>query len=217
MRKFKYFFAALSVILPFSLGIWQIYRLEIKRELIAQIENNIHASPKYIMDNVTKKEEFVPVKLRCVLDVISTKINHKNILLYNPQIYRDKTGFSLITPCKLEDGRVILIDRGFVFGDMSIAIEEEVIGAIIFPRSPSYFMPNNDIMNNIWFSINIKDAEKFFRVKLEPYYVKMTRESNTFPIREKFHPNIPNNHLGYAITWFSMAGIILLIFAFRLR
>jgi surfeit locus 1 family protein len=207
----KNFLVSLCLIVPFSLGIWQIYRLQIKTELIAKIRNHIDSPAVEIMEFITQKEEFIPVKFKC------KNAHNKHILLYNSEIYQGKTGFSLITACKLENNKIILVDRGFVLQDLNEPLEEDIIGVIIFPRNPGYFIPKNDLEKNIWFSINLPESEKFLDLKLENFYVKMIDESKIFPIREKFNPHVPNNHLGYAVTWFSLAGIIMLILYFQTR
>ena len=202
----KRLFVIFCIALPFCLGVWQIFRLDFKNELIERINQNMNREPFWVMENVTKKEEFVPVKFSCEY------IRGKDLFLYNSSIYKGKTGFNLISPCKLEDGRTILVDRGFVMEQKSFSSEDDfVVGVIIFPRKASFFAPENDLKQNIWFNINISEVEKFFDIKLENFYVKMTKTSTDFPIREKFQPNIPNNHLGYAITWFSLAIAIFMI------
>ena len=203
----KRIFIALCIIIPFALGVWQIFRLQLKSELISKIQSNIDQPPISLMENVTNKDEFVSVEFKCKY------IEDKSIFLYNPSVYHGKTGFNLISACKLEDERTILVDQGFVVDKQShhLAENELIVGIIIFPKKPHYFTPINDLDKNIWFNVNISESERFLNIKLENFYIKMNQQSKFFPIRGKFHANIPNNHLGYSITWFSLALAIFLI------
>ena len=58
----------------------------------------------------------------------------------------------------------------------------------------------------------MEEMDKFLDLKFEDFYVKMSKISSEFPIREEYFPNIPNNHLEYSITWFALAGIFIAIF-----
>jgi surfeit locus 1 family protein len=75
------------------------------------------------------------------------------------------------------------------------------------------FKPKNDISNNYWFTLNRQDLYKFTGEKFSPYIIYLSSKSE-LPKAKMITANISNNHKKYAITWFSLAISILLIYLY---
>ena len=75
------------------------------------------------------------------------------------------------------------------------------------------FKPKNDISNNYWFTLNREDLYDFTGEKFSPYIIYLSSK-NEFPKTKLITANISNNHKKYAITWFSLAISILLIYLY---
>lgn len=111
-------------------------------------------------------------------------------------------------PLALEDGRRILLDRGFVPIDEketprhlgAITVE----GALQWPREHDSFTAEPDLETNIWFARDVPRMAE--ALGTEPVLL-VTRASDDpgQPLPLPVSVNIRNNHLEYAITWFSLA------------
>ena len=79
---------------------------------------------------------------------------------------------------------------------------------------PNLFKPENDIENNIWYSLKLEDLESFTGYKLNNFVLYLQNNQNSLVENKIISPNLPNNHLKYAITWYSVALSILLYFLY---
>jgi surfeit locus 1 family protein len=131
-------------------------------------------------------------------------------VLVSQKIYG--AGYRLINAFELSDGRKIIVDRGFasVRADMP-AIPEgsgQVTGNLQWPQEIDSFTPDNDLAANIWFARDVRALSAYLQT--EP--ILLVLRSSSFaddaatPL-PKMSANIPNDHLNYALTWFSLALI----------
>ena len=79
---------------------------------------------------------------------------------------------------------------------------------------PNLFKPENDIKNNIWYSLKLEDLESFTGYKLNDFVLFLQNSQNNLVKNKIVSPDLPNNHLKYAITWYSVALSILLYFLY---
>ena len=88
-------------------------------------------------------------------------------------------------------------------------IESELVtinGIVKFQQKINYFTPNNNVIKNEWYYININEVSNFLSLPLLNFYI--VEENNIeekYPVGSQYNINIPNDHLQYAITWFSLA------------
>jgi surfeit locus 1 family protein len=118
-------------------------------------------------------------------------------------------GYRVIAPLRLQDGRRILLDRGFVpIGDKDSprrlgAIPVE--GSLLWPQ-PDRFVPSPDLAANVWLQRDVgamADA-----LGTQPVLLVAARTDDPAgPLPLPVAANIPNDHLGYAITWFGLAAV----------
>ena len=67
------------------------------------------------------------------------------------------------------------------------------------------FKPDNDIKNNIWFSINLEDLKEATGEQFNEFVIFLEDNQVKSPIPKKITIDVPNNHLKYAITWYSIS------------
>ena len=92
------------IIIFITLGVWQLYRLEWKLNLISEINNAISSEPIEFNSNSIKN--FQKVSFKGKID------NEKIIYLYN--LNEDgEPGFDIINPVNIEN-KNFLINRGWV-------------------------------------------------------------------------------------------------------
>ena len=192
-----------------SLGFWQIYRLNWKLELIKQIENSLKNDPVEL-SNIEKKN-YLRIKTSGDIDF------DKQIYLYNLND-AGKPGFEVINPIKIGDENY-LINRGWIpfekkdLPEINLVDQNQIVGTLMLQTKPSSFKPENDIEKNYWFTLNREDVLKFTGRNFSEYVIHLNGDYK-IPKPRVITAKISNNHKKYAITWFSMAISILLIYLY---
>ena len=192
-----------------SLGFWQLYRLNWKLELIEQIENSLKNDPVEL-SNIEKKNYLI-IKTSGDIDF------DKQIYLYNLND-AGKPGFEVINPIKIGDENY-LVNRGWIpfekkdLPEINLVDQNQIVGTLMLQTKPSSFKPENDIEKNYWFTLNREDILKFTGRNFSDYVIYINGEYK-IPKPRVITAKISNNHKKYAITWFSMAISILLIYLY---
>jgi len=192
-----------------SLGFWQIYRLNWKLELIEQIENSLKKDPVELF-NIEKKN-YLRIKTSGDIDF------DKQIYLYNLND-AGKPGFEVINPIKIGNENY-LVNRGWIpfekkdLPEINLVDQNQIVGTLMLQTKPSTFKPENDIEKNYWFTLNREDILKFTGRNFSEYVIYLNGDYK-IPKPRVITAKISNNHKKYAITWFSMAISILLIYLY---
>ena len=192
-----------------SLGFWQLYRLSWKLDLINQIENSLKIDPVELK-NVEKKN-YLRIKTSGQIDF------EKQIYLYNLN-ETGKPGFEVINPIKIgnED---YLINRGWISFDqknnpeINVVDQKNIIGTLMLQSKSSSFKPENEVDKNYWLTLDREDILKFTGKNFSKYIIYLNGNHEN-PKPRVINAKISNNHKKYAITWFSMAISILLIYLY---
>lgn len=192
-----------------SLGFWQIYRLNWKLELIEQIENSLKNDPVEL-SNIEKKN-YLRIKTSGDIDF------DKQIYLYNLND-AGKPGFEVINPIKIGNENY-LVNRGWIpfekkdLPEINLVDLNQIVGTLMLQTKPSTFKPENDIEKNYWFTLDREDILKFTGRNFSEYVIYLNGDYK-IPKPRVITAKISNNHKKYAITWFSMAISILLIYLY---
>ena len=192
-----------------SLGFWQIYRLNWKLELIEQIENSLKTNPVEL--STVEKKNYLRIKTSGDIDF------DKQIYLYNLND-AGKPGFEVINPIKIGDENY-LMNRGWIpfekkdLPEINLVDQNQIVGTLMLQTKPSTFKPENDIEKNYWFTLNREDISKFTGRNFSDYVIYLNGDYK-IPKPRAITAKISNNHKKYAITWFSMAISILLIYLY---
>ena len=192
-----------------SLGFWQIYRLNWKLDLIEQIENSLKNDPVEL-SNIEKKN-YLRIKTSGDIDF------DKQIYLYNLND-AGKPGFEVINPIKIGNENY-LVNRGWIpfekkdLPEINLVDQNQIVGTLMLQTKPSTFKPENDIEKNYWFTLNREDISKFTGRNFSEYVIYLNGDYK-IPKPRVITAKISNNHKKYAITWFSMAISILLIYLY---
>jgi surfeit locus 1 family protein len=207
------------VLLCLGLGVWQIQRLHWKEGLIAQRAETLKAPP--VAPPISLAGARRLVLRRTALRGIF--LNDKEILVH--AIAPDgAAGFEVLTPLREADGRVVFVNRGFVptvLRNRSTRMAGEpagtvrVTGRIVLPTSPGMFVPDNRPERGAWYRIDLRAMAKAAGLSdVAPFYIDADRTPNPggWPKGGTALPELPNHHLQYVITWFSLAAIGLYIY-----
>jgi surfeit locus 1 family protein len=197
-----------------GLGVWQMQRLEWKTGVLAAMEARIGgppiplpAVPNRARDNyqtVSVTGRFLPGHL----DVMSGQ------KLVGP-------GFRVIAPFETDDGRRVMIDRGFVPDAERKTPRDgagitEISGNLLWPDDADSYTPAPNLTENLWFARDVVTMAK--ALNTEPVLIVAFTDTgegiSPVPVDSM---SVPNNHFQYAVTWFSLALVWLGMTVFWLR
>ena len=204
---FVYFF----IILFCFLGTWQLYRLQWKQVLIGEISSGLKSPPIKYSVLINKNYQRV---------VLAGVYNFKNQIYLYSLNKKGQPGFDVITPFQTLEGENVLINRGWIRKELKNKPEINLIennkiqGLLRRNTKKNIFKPKNNIRENIWFSINLMDVKKMTGENFTDFIVYLEDEKINAPSPKKISIDLPNNHLKYAITWYSIAISILLYYLY---
>ena len=210
--KNKFLFSVFVIFFIFvfiGLGTWQIIRLNWKNNLILEIENSLTNPPVELAQS--NKENFLKIKTSGSIDF------DKQIYLYNLN-ESGTPGFEVINPITIGDEN-FLINRGWIpfekkgTQEINVFDQKNIIGTLKLQGRKNIFKPDNDLDENYWFSLNREDILKFTGKNFSKYIIYLDGNYQ-LPRPKKITANISNNHQKYAITWFSLALSILLLYLY---
>ena len=202
---FVYFIISLLI----GLGSWQLYRLNWKLDLIAEIENSLKNNP--IQLSKADKKNYLRIKTSGLVNF------DKQIYLYNLND-SGNPGFEVINPI-IVDNENFLINRGWIPFDkknqpeINLFDQNNIIGTLKLQSKANSFKPENDIEKNYWFTLDRNDIFSYTGKNFSKYII-YTSGDYKMPKPKVITAKISNNHKKYAITWFSMAISILLLYLY---
>jgi len=211
-----FWITTLCVLILLSLGTWQLYRLNWKTELIAQIH---HAQKS---DPIQGSEGVSPHPFQRV--ILQGTFRHDMEFHWASKTFEGQVGYHLITPLVTEQGMWVLVDRGFVpksyeNKDVQRPTEPVSITGIARPASDrSYFTPESNMAKRQIYHVDPSQISQALGHSLAPYYIiQDPQEGSTWPRPIPLAGHLKNNHLMYAVTWYLLAAICVLIYVLSLR
>lgn len=216
----------LGVAFLISLGNWQMQRRSWKRGLVGSIAERVHAPPVTLAlaeerASLGGDVEYTRVKVE------GAELNDREIHLYALDDQYGP-GFHVITPVRLADGSIVLVNRGYVPNELKdpakrapgqIAGDVTVTGLLRVADVQTMFVPDNDAQRNIWYWRDISamaatlgpDAPRVHQYILDA-------EANPpapggWPKGGVTRLELPNRHLEYALTWYGLAATLVGVFA----
>ena len=214
-------FTVPSLVLLIGLGVWQVQRLHWKEGLIAQRDAAVAAAPVAPPQMLEQARglEFHPIVAEGTFE------NDKELFLAATSD-EGEAGYQVITPLVMSDGRTIFVNRGFIplelkdrakrtAGELSGVVR--VVGLLRVPpaKKPSFFLPDNRPDLNLWFWVDLPAmAQKDGIAGATPFYLDADKAANPggWPKGGVTRLELPNNHLQYALTWFSLAIALVVIY-----
>ena len=187
-----------------ALGIWQVQRLAWKEGVIAEINARIADDPVPLPEDPDpERDAYLPVVITGMYsgDTLRVLVSQKHV----------GAGYRLITAMDSDAGRV-LIDRGFVAtDDKGIATPDTSVtvqGNLQWPQETDSYTPEPNRDTNIWFARDVPLMAQ--ELDTRPILIVANAVSQDDPVVTPLPVDtsrIPNDHLQYAITWFSLAAI----------
>ena len=209
-------FVIIFVTIFCALGTWQLYRLQWKLELISEITFGLDSSPIEYSNSIEKNYQRVSAKGKFNTD--------KQIYLYSLND-NGKPGYDVITPFRTNKNENVLINRGWIKKELknnpiinkNIEVEQKIVGLLRKIYKPNIFKPDNDLKNNIWFSINLEDLKVTSGERFNEFVIFLEDNQAKTPLPKKISIDVPNNHLKYAITWYAISISIIFYYLYFRR
>lgn len=210
-----------AMIVLLFLGTWQVQRLYWKSDLVAKINMRSAAEAVTLPEDGFDLNELEYSRVK----ISGRFLNDKEIYLFTgARQFKGQAGYNVITPFETDEGRLLMVDRGWVPSDKKdsetrpeslINGDTSLIGMIQKGESPAYFTPENDPEKNMWFWIDLDTIYKGLNTEGLGYFIRALNDGNKaggFPIAGEATIKYRNDHLEYAITWYSLAIILLVIY-----
>lgn len=215
---------AAAFVLLMGLGTWQVQRLHWKLGLIAARQAAVDAPPV----TLEKPADAAGLPVYRHVRVRGTFV-HKDELEVGPVGHDGVAGWRVVTPLALAGGGYVLVDRGFVPDNLKnpssrpagqVAGPVVVEGLLRRPSPKGFFAPDNDPAGHNWFRIDPAAMAKALGLDhVAPFWVAAGKAPNPggWP-RGGADVIMPRNaHLQYAITWYSLAAALLVMYGLLLR
>ena len=214
-----------------ALGTWQMQRLHWKEALLQTIDQRTHSAPLPLAE--------VERQFTATGDVDYTPVTVTGTFLHQGErhffsTWEGASGFDVITPLQLDDGRFVLVNRGFVPYDLKDAAKRaqgQVAGKVTVTglarnpllAKPSMMLPDNDVAKNIFYwkdrNAMASSAGLPAGAALVPVFVDANAAPNPggLPVGGVTIIDLPNSHLQYAFTWYGLAAALAAVLVIRLR
>lgn len=187
-----------------ALGAWQIKRLYWKENLITEMERAYAMPPSQEISAEQIKSLKAGEFLRGSFKGIPAPDKSFDL---SGQIDDGKSSKHLLVPFKMAPDLVLLVDMGTDFEKANIQEKAVTIqGVLKHAAQPNLFTPVNNPRKGIWYSV---DVDKLYIPGLQPLILMPEKTPwKDYPARP---PELRNQHLQYAIFWFTMAGLIFVL------
>lgn len=206
MRRYLFplILGVLGCAILISLGVWQLHRLAWKESMLADIQRSIEGAPVPLPAAVDPSMKYLPVT------VSGTTTGQEIDVLSGTR--ESGGGYQIVSTLVTDDGRRILLDRGFVDQDHKRdprpPVRLDVVGNLHWPQEKGSATPAPNLDQNIWFARDVPAMAK--ALGTEPVLVVAAEvrgdAQGVEPIPVAIE-GIPNNHLSYAVQWFMIAAV----------
>jgi surfeit locus 1 family protein len=214
-------FTAPALLILLGLGAWQIQRLHWKEHLIAERTAALAAPPVPAPQTLAeaRRLEFHRV-------VVDGVFLHPKEIYLGASSRAGSIGYQVLTPLRESDGRIVFVNRGYIPTELKnparraagqIAGPVQIVGVLRLPPAgrPNWFLPDNRPDLNYWFWVDLPAMAAADRLdRVMPYYIDADASPNPggWPKGGVTPRTLPNDHLQYAITWFSLAIALIVVY-----
>jgi cytochrome oxidase assembly protein ShyY1 len=234
-------FTLVMVAVFVSLGAWQLQRRVEKHALIAALTERLAAAPG-LLPSASQWSALTPAvdEFRRVR-FTATYASGPDAMVYSSgSAVRDDIsgpGTWAFLPARLATGETVVINTGFVQNTMQDRDQQdravkplvtgapvELTGYLRFPESAGALTPAENLTKRLWFTrdhLAMAHALGWSRQgsRVAPFYVDLEQPmpANGIPKPGPLDVHLKDDHMQYAITWFALAGAVMIAFAVWLR
>lgn len=205
-----------------ALGTWQLSRKAEKEALIARMQARGEGPAVALPRQLSSVEDLVFTRV-----AVEGRFLHDKEMRLSNRVHKGEVGRHIITPFLLVDGRSLLVDRGWVpIGPADAATRPEgplSIEAILRTGGfggPTFLRPENAPDEGLYNWLDLEGMAEVAALEnpITTMYLAIlgtTEEASSsarYPIPSGAQITLRNDHLEYALTWYSLAGVLAVIF-----
>lgn len=209
-----------------ALGVWQLERRAWKLDVIDRVERHVHAAPVAAPGPVAwptidaGNAEYRRVR------VAGRFLDDRETLVQ--AVTERGGGYWVLTPFRTAEGFTVLVNRGFVPPERRdpasratdragrIADETIITGLLRLSEPGGGFLRANDPAGGRWYSRDVAAiAAARGLPEIAPYFIDAdstatsTATPGAWPVGGLTVIAFPNNHLVYALTWFTLGFMVI--------
>ena len=230
-------FTAVMVAQFIGLGVWQLQRRVEKHALIAALDERLAAAPVPLpapsqWSRLTPaSDEFRRVSFTAIYESRLDAMVYSSGSAIRPDI--SGPGTWAFIPARLPSGETLAINAGFVPNTMQDRdVQDRAIARLItgkpvamtgyvrFPETAGVFTPDVEHAKRLWFARDhLAMAQAFGWDKLAPFYIDLETPvpESGIPKPGPLEVHLRDDHMQYAITWFALAGVVMIAFGIWAR
>src|SRR3954469_11630931 len=226
-------FTAVLIAIFIGLGVWQLQRRAEKHALIAALDARVGTAPVALPPpSQWRTLDAVHHEFRRV-SFTATYAKLPDAMVYSAgsAVREDVSGPGTwaFLPARLPSGETVVIEAGFVANTMQDrSVEDRAVkklvtgqevsftGYLRFPEAPGWLTPAENRDKRLWFvRDHVAIASALGWGAVAPFYVDLEQPApeNGIPRPGPLDVHLKDDHLQYAITWFTLAGAVLIAFA----
>jgi surfeit locus 1 family protein len=216
--------------LTIRLGIWQLDRNASRQAEINQVKS-IHGLPELNLNFLPLPDNLPSMEFRPVTVTGQYDFEHQVVLKNQVRSRMTGTdpGYALLTPLIMDDGQAVLVERGWipldyntpeswrqfdetgtvtVSGILHPSLEKGEMGSALLDPTLSPGETHLDY----WNFANLTRLQEQLPYPILDVYIQQAAGENpeSIPYRHIDQPDLnPGDHMGFALTWFVFAGILL--------
>lgn len=198
-----------------ALGTWQVQRRAWKLDLIARVDARLHAAPEPAPFGkaLTKDDEYRRVT------ATGRFLPGKDALVQASTVRGP--GWWVMTPLATARG-TLLVNRGYVPERKVPAVPAGIVtvtGLLRLTEPGGGFLRSNDPTADRWYSRDVSALARRNRMPTQGYFIDAQAgpERPGQPIGGLTVVTFTNNHLAYAITWYTLALMTAAAFLYWVR
>jgi len=226
-------FTLVMIAIFIGLGLWQLQRRAEKHALIAALTERLAAPPMPLPPAsewrtlTPDHDEFRRVRFTAIYETRLDAMVYSSGSAIRPDI--SGPGTWAFIPARLPGGETLAIDAGFVPNTMmDRGVQDravarlitgepvEMTGYIRFPEAAGMLTPDVEHAKRLWFARDqMAMAEALGWDKIAPFYIDLETPApqNGIPKPGPLQVHLKDDHLQYAITWFTLAFAVAIAFA----
>lgn len=234
-------FSVVIVAVLAGLGFWQLQRRTEKHALISALTERLAGSPNALPAAAAwpgldaAQDEFRRVRFSATFEKLPDVMVYSSGSAVRADISGPGTWAFL--PARLADGRIVAINAGFVPNTMQDRAQEDravtrlvtgqpqtFTGYLRFPESAGALTPHEDLAKRLWFTrdhVAMAQALGWGQgaQSVAPFYIDLESPmpESGVPKPGPLEVHLKDDHLQYAITWFGLAGAVLIAFGMWLK
>jgi cytochrome oxidase assembly protein ShyY1 len=230
-------FTVVMVALLVGLGLWQLQRRVEKHALIAALTERLAAAPAPLPAPsqwralTAARDEFRRVSFSATYARLADAMVYSSGSAVREDISGPGTWAFL--PARLSSGETVVVNAGFVPNTMQDRTVEDraaaplltdrpvmLTGYLRFPESAGLVTPAENLATRLWFARDhLSMAQALSWGEVAPFYIDLETPvpESGIPKPGALQVHLRDDHMQYAITWFSLAGAVAIAFLVWLR